>query len=81
MKKLVIILLLCLSYFASAQPGVATVVEKNGKKYYEHTVEEGNTLWGLQRMYGVSVEDIVAENPMLNGEVIRLDGAIRMAPR
>ena len=26
------------------------------------------------------VEHIVA-NPMLNGEVIRLDGAIRMAPR
>ena len=23
----------------------------------------------------------IAENPMLNGEVIRLDGAIRMAPR
>jgi len=65
MNKLVIILLLCLPFFASAQPGVAKVVEKNGKKYYEHTVEEGNTLWGLQRMYGVSVEDIVAENPEL----------------
>ncbi|CAB5035673.1 unannotated protein [freshwater metagenome] len=23
----------------------------------------------------------IAENPMLNGETIRLDGAIRMAPR
>jgi hypothetical protein len=23
----------------------------------------------------------ITENPMLNGEVIRLDGAIRMAPR
>ena len=65
MNKLVIILLLFLPYFASAQPGVAKVVEKNGKKYYEHTVEEGNTLWGLQRMYGVSVEDIVAANPEL----------------
>lgn len=30
--------------------------------------------------YGQLVEQIVA-NPMLNGEVIRLDGAIRMAPR
>jgi NAD(P)-dependent dehydrogenase (short-subunit alcohol dehydrogenase family) len=30
--------------------------------------------------YGALVEHIVA-NPMLNGEVIRLDGAIRMAPR
>lgn len=30
--------------------------------------------------FGALVEHIVA-NPMLNGEVIRLDGAIRMAPR
>jgi len=30
--------------------------------------------------FGALVEHIVA-NPMLNGETIRLDGAIRMAPR
>jgi NAD(P)-dependent dehydrogenase (short-subunit alcohol dehydrogenase family) len=30
--------------------------------------------------YGALAVHIV-ENPMLNGEVIRLDGAIRMAPR
>ena len=30
--------------------------------------------------YAALVEHIVA-NPMLNGETIRLDGAIRMAPR
>jgi hypothetical protein len=30
--------------------------------------------------YAALVAHIVA-NPMLNGEVIRLDGAIRMAPR
>jgi hypothetical protein len=30
--------------------------------------------------YGALALHIVA-NPMLNGEVIRLDGAIRMAPR
>ena len=30
--------------------------------------------------YAALVKHIV-ENPMLNGEVIRLDGAIRMAPR
>lgn len=30
--------------------------------------------------YGALVLHII-ENPMLNGEVIRLDGAIRMAPR
>ncbi|MGD9506647.1 MAG: 3-hydroxyacyl-CoA dehydrogenase [Syntrophobacteraceae bacterium] len=35
---------------------------------------------GLPREFALLVEHI-AENRMLNGEVIRLDGAIRMAPR
>jgi NAD(P)-dependent dehydrogenase (short-subunit alcohol dehydrogenase family) len=35
---------------------------------------------GSPSEYGALVRHIVA-NPMLNGEVIRLDGAIRMAPR
>lgn len=35
---------------------------------------------GRPEEYGRLVESIVA-NPMLNGETIRLDGAIRMAPR
>ncbi|MBB6427899.1 SDR family NAD(P)-dependent oxidoreductase [Sphingopyxis sp. JAI128] len=35
---------------------------------------------GKPSEYGLLVESII-RNPMLNGEVIRLDGAIRMAPR
>jgi NAD(P)-dependent dehydrogenase (short-subunit alcohol dehydrogenase family) len=35
---------------------------------------------GLPAEYAALVRHIV-ENPMLNGEVIRLDGALRMAPR
>jgi NAD(P)-dependent dehydrogenase (short-subunit alcohol dehydrogenase family) len=35
---------------------------------------------GKPAEYALMVESIIA-NPMLNGEVIRLDGAIRMAPR
>lgn len=35
---------------------------------------------GAPREYGLLARHIV-ENPMLNGEVIRLDGAVRMAPR
>jgi NAD(P)-dependent dehydrogenase (short-subunit alcohol dehydrogenase family) len=35
---------------------------------------------GSPSEYGALAAHIVA-NPMLNGEVIRLDGAIRMAPR
>jgi hypothetical protein len=35
---------------------------------------------GRPEEYAQLVQSIV-ENPMLNGEIIRLDGAIRMAPR
>ena len=35
---------------------------------------------GRPEEYAALVQTIV-ENPMLNGEVIRLDGAIRMTPR
>jgi hypothetical protein len=35
---------------------------------------------GRPEEYAALVQHIV-ENPMLNGETIRLDGAIRMAPR
>jgi NAD(P)-dependent dehydrogenase (short-subunit alcohol dehydrogenase family) len=35
---------------------------------------------GQPSEYAALVKHIV-ENPMLNGEVIRLDGAIRMAPK
>ena len=34
----------------------------------------------MPREYGALAVHIV-ENPMINGETIRLDGAIRMAPR
>ncbi|MFT5778268.1 MAG: LysM repeat protein [Crocinitomicaceae bacterium] len=65
MNKLLIILLTLLPMIASAQPGVTPVVDRDGKKYYSHTVEAGNTLWGLQRIFGVSVEIIVGANPSL----------------
>ena len=65
MRLLLLTLITFCSLSSFAQPGVAKEVVKEGKKYYEHKVEAGNTLWGLQRMYGVPVETIVAENPSL----------------
>jgi len=41
----------------------AAVNISNGKKYYQHTVSEGNTLFGLQQMYGCPVEEILNANP------------------
>lgn len=66
MRILILAILFFQTFVGFAQPGVAPEVVKNGKSYYEHKVEAGNTLWGLQRIYGVDVETIVAENPSLS---------------
>ena len=34
-----------------------------GKKYYIHIVQAGNSLWGIHKLYNVSVDEIVAANP------------------
>lgn len=67
MHKFLIVIFLGFSAGCFAQPGVAPVVEIQGKKYYQHTVEEGNTLYGMQRMYGVPFEEIVAANEPFDG--------------
>lgn len=54
------ILLLINNVFAQQY---AVVNISNGKKYYQHTVSEGNTLFGLQQMYGCPVEEILNANP------------------
>jgi LysM repeat protein/ABC-type branched-subunit amino acid transport system substrate-binding protein len=39
-----------------------------GKKYYLHTVEKGQTLYAIAKAYGLTVNDILLENPdALNG--------------
>src|SRR5690606_35484724 len=51
-----------------AQPGVAPIKSINGVNYYVHKVEAGNTLYGLKRMYGVTMDEIVQANSnSLNG--------------
>jgi len=49
-----------------AQPGVSPEREIDGKSFYVHKVEAGNTLWGLQQMYGVQADKIMAANPSLS---------------
>ncbi len=65
MNKFLIAFILLLPIGVFAQPGVAPVEEVDGKRYYAHKVEPGNTLYGLSRVYGLSVDEIVATNPML----------------
>ena len=34
---------------------------------FTHTVQPGETLFGLSKTYGISIDDIIAQNPVLNG--------------
>ncbi|MCU0432809.1 MAG: LysM peptidoglycan-binding domain-containing protein [Bacteroidia bacterium] len=42
----------------------------DGKKYYLHTVEKGQTLFGIARAYGLTTNDVLVENPdLINGSI------------
>ena len=65
MKYFFVFLILFFSNVVLAQPKGAEVVERNGVECYIHTIEPGNTLYGLHRLYNVSVEDILKNNPRI----------------
>jgi LysM repeat protein/ABC-type branched-subunit amino acid transport system substrate-binding protein len=52
---------LSLQQFAAQK--YALITQKDGKKYYNHTVVDGNSIFGLQQMYNCPVEDILEANP------------------
>ncbi|MEW6469739.1 MAG: LysM peptidoglycan-binding domain-containing protein [Bacteroidota bacterium] len=59
-------LLACSPSFA--QPPQEIPISKStatidGKKYYLHTIDKGQTVYAIAKTYGVSVNDIVADNP------------------
>ncbi|GAB5419238.1 MAG: hypothetical protein Crog4KO_32820 [Crocinitomicaceae bacterium] len=66
MRYILLTILFLQSAFLWAQPGVSPEKEIDGKRYYVHKVQAGNTLWGLQQMYGVKVDEIMAANPELS---------------
>lgn len=65
MRNILIFIIISCSFVSFGQPGVADVVEEDGQRFYQHKVEAGNTLWGLQRMYDVPVDVILSKNPSL----------------
>lgn len=58
-----LILVLCFSPFIYGQPEKAEKEWKEGKEYYIHFVQGGNTIYGLTTLYKVSAEELVAANP------------------
>ncbi len=67
-----IFLLIVFSFFIGnliyAQENVpvtkTTVIKSiNGKDYYMHKVEKGQTLYSISKVYNVPIDDIIYENP------------------
>ena len=48
-----------------------------GKTYYLHKIEKGNTLYSLSKMYSVKIKDLISENPQLE-EGLKVDQVIRI---
>lgn len=71
MKKIIglLIVLIGIALPTYAQPEDATVETIDGKKYYVHIVQQGNTLYGIHQLYNTSVESILAENEGLSTDL------------
>lgn len=50
------------SFISSAQQKSTNIQTINGKKYYIHVVEKGQSLYAISKIYGVDVNFILAEN-------------------
>ena len=67
MKRLCIILMLLTGLCASAAEKSRTIVYINGAKYYIHTVQPGETIYGLSNPAGVGEKVILETTPALIG--------------
>jgi LysM repeat protein len=53
----------------------------DGKEYFFHAVLQGQTTYSIARAYGVTVDDIIRENPELRTQNLRFDQIIRIPVR
>lgn len=68
MKRLcAAVLLIVWGFCALAAEKSQTIVYINGSKYYVHTVQPGETLYTLSKVYGVGEKVILESNPSLAG--------------
>ena len=65
MKSVVSILLFLVTFNSCAQQ-YADIGEKEGKKYYIHKVEEGQSLYQISKTYDISIDELKANNSALN---------------
>lgn len=69
-SSLVLMLSVCAVLQAQETPEVHKI---NGKKYYLHVVEPGNTLYGISRLYNTDIDEILHENPLVGTEGLKVN--------
>ena len=72
MKKFIytVCLFFAISFaFAQEDAKELEVNKINGKEYYIHVVEAGNTLYAISRKYAIPVDELKAANPSLTSEL------------
>jgi LysM repeat protein len=69
MNSYLSILFVLFSFLSMAQPEDAVVKTVDGKKYYVHTVVQGNTLYGIHKLYKTDLDKIIAANPNMGDEL------------
>ena len=69
MNKFFALVVICFFTFLNLQAqevdNELKIHQIDGKDYYIHLVDSGNTLYAISRMYAISIEDLKAENPRL----------------
>lgn len=56
-----------------AQEDAPKVHKINGKKFYLHVVEPGNTLYGISKKYELTVDEIIDANPVVKNEGLKVN--------
>lgn len=80
MKRTRVLLLSCAllaAVAATAAEKSQTIVYINGAKYYIHTVQKGETLYALSKLYGVGEPVILASNPEMT-DGLKADANIKI---
>lgn len=84
MKRAILITAVCLCIgltpvaAATPQPQKSeTIVYIGGEKFYIHTVQPGETLYSIARLYGVSEQTLIAHNPTM-ADVVKADQNVKI---
>lgn len=74
MKRFLILIFILGSFFTSGlyaqEVKISDKIEKqNGKDYYLHTVQKGESVWKIAKAYSVTTDDILSVNPEAKTEI------------